>query len=167
MMKSFRLASISTHLLVFILMLASSTTRTCSAFAPKVSSTTSSSLRMGLFDGLAKAFANEEYGAPPDAVKATARHILVPTKEDAAMIQSKLACGESTFATLANEYSTCPSGKTGGSLGSFAPGTMVPEFDDAIFNPDTRVGELIGPIKTEFGYHLIVVDKRTGGGDWY
>lgn len=156
--------------IIVALMLSSSSP--CHAFAPPtttISKTFSSSLslRMGLFDGLAKAFANEEYGAPPDAVKATARHILVSTKQDAAMIQSKLASGESTFASLANEYSTCPSGKMGGSLGSFAPGTMVPEFDAAIFNPDTKVGELIGPIKTEFGYHLIVVDKRTGGGDWY
>jgi len=128
--------------------------------------TTCTTVHMGLFDGLSKAFANEEYGAPPDAVKATARHILVKSFEDAEMIKEKLAAG-STFASLANEYSTCPSGKTGGSLGSFAPGTMVPEFDKAIFNPETTVGELIGPIQTEFGHHLIVVDKRTGGGDWY
>lgn len=139
------------------------------AFAPLSSSnrlTSTTQLQMGLFDGLSKAFANEEYGSPPDAVKATARHILVKSTQDAEMVKEKLASGEA-FAGLANQYSTCPSGKTGGSLGSFAPGTMVPEFDAAIFNPDTRVGELIGPIKTDFGYHLIVVDKRTGGGDWY
>jgi len=121
---------------------------------------------MGLFDGFKKAFANEEYGAPPDAVKATARHILVKTSEEAQTVIDKLAEG-ATFASLASEYSTCPSGARGGSLGSFQPGTMVPEFDKAIFNPETKVGELIGPVQTQFGYHLIVVDKRTGGGDWY
>lgn len=128
--------------------------------------TTTTSLNMGLFDGFKNAFANEEYGPPPDAVKATARHILVKTAEEAQEVIDKMA-GGAAFASLASEYSTCPSGARGGSLGSFQPGTMVPEFDAAIFNPDTKVGELIGPVETKFGYHLIVVDKRTGGGDWY
>lgn len=135
-------------------------------FETSTSASTSTSLGMGLFDGFKKAFSNEEYGAPPDAVKATARHILVKTPELAQEVVDKMA-GGAPFASLASEYSTCPSGARGGSLGSFAPGVMVPEFDKAIFNPDTKVGELIGPVETKFGYHLIVVDKRTGGGDWY
>lgn len=57
-----------------------------------------------------------------------------------------------------------PSHKGGG---SFSPGTMVKEFDEVVFSPDTVAGEINGPIKTQFGYHLLVVDKRTGGGDWY
>ena len=72
-----------------------------------------------------------------------------------------------SFAALAGQYSTCPSRSQGGSLGSFSPGTMVKEFDDVVFNPETKAGEIMGPVKTQFGYHLIVVDKRTGGGDWY
>uniref|UniRef100_A0A7S3PZR0 Peptidyl-prolyl cis-trans isomerase n=1 Tax=Chaetoceros debilis TaxID=122233 RepID=A0A7S3PZR0_9STRA len=123
-------------------------------------------LGMGLFDGISKAFGNEEYGAPPDAVKASARHILVKTTEEATTIMDKMASG-SAFADLAREFSTCPSGKSGGSLGSFEPGTMVPEFDKVIFSPDTPMGTVMGPVETKFGYHLIVVDKRTGGGDWY
>lgn len=108
-----------------------------------------------------------KYGAPPDAIKATARHILVKTQDDASMVLDKLAAGTSTFSELAREYSTCPSGASGGSLGSFEPGTMVPEFDAVIFSPDTVIGTILGPVETKFGYHLIVVDKRSGGGDWY
>ena len=108
-----------------------------------------------------------KYGAPPDAIKATARHILVKTQDDASMVLDKLAAGTSTFSELAREYSTCPSGTSGGSLGSFEPGTMVPEFDAVIFSPDTVIGTILGPVETKFGYHLIVVDKRSGGGDWY
>ncbi len=133
------------------------------AFAPSASNIhSSSSLNMGLFDSFTKAFTNEEYGPPPDAVKATARHILVPTLEDANEVLGKVAAGETTFGGLASEYSTCPSGSRGGSLGSFSPGTMVKEFDEVVFSPDTKVGEVLGPVQTQFGYHLIVVDKRTG-----
>jgi peptidyl-prolyl cis-trans isomerase C len=91
----------------------------------------------------------------------------VKTEDDASMIIGKLSTRTSTFAELAREYSSCPSGSTGGSLGSFEPGTMVPEFDKVIFSPDTQLGTVLGPVETKFGYHLIVVDKRTGGGDWY
>jgi len=130
-------------------------------------SSSSTGLKMGLFDGIMKAFDNEEYGAPPDAVKATARHILVKSPEDADFVLEQIAGGTSTFAELARQFSTCPSGSSGGSLGSFSPGTMVAEFDKVIFSPDTNIGEIYGPVQTQFGYHLIVVDKRTGGGDWY
>ena len=157
--------------LVAIFAIIASTNFLTDAFSPShhtTSSTRQSStsyLSMGLFDAFTKAFTNEEYGDPPEAVKATARHILVPTIEDANDILGKLA--ENSFTSLASEYSTCPSKARGGSLGSFGPGTMVKEFDDVIFSPETKMGEVVGPVKTQFGYHLIVVDKRTGGGDWY
>ena len=94
---------------------------TTNAFAPlSTTAHSSSALHMGLFDGFKKAFANEAYGAPPDAVKAVARHILVPTVEEARAVKEKLAT--ESFASLAQMYSTCPSGKSsGGSLGSFSP----------------------------------------------
>jgi peptidyl-prolyl cis-trans isomerase C len=117
-------------------------------------------------DVFKKAFGNEAYGAPADEVRATARHILVKRKEDLTVVTEKLRAGAS-FANCAKEYSSCPSGSQGGSLGSFKPGTMVPEFDKVIFSPDTKIGEVVGPVQTQFGYHLIVVDKRKGGGDWY
>ena len=127
----------------------------------------SSSLHMGIFDGISKAFSNTEYGPPPEAVKASARHILVESEGEAKVIMKMISSGEQTFEACAKEYSTCPSAKQGGSLGSFPPGQMVPEFDKAIFNPDTQIGELVGPVLTNFGHHIIVVEKRTGGGDWY
>lgn len=122
---------------------------------------------MGLFDAFNKAFANTDYGPPAEAVKATARHILVPSKQEAQVVMKMISSGEQTFESCAQEFSTCPSGSKGGSLGSFSPGTMVPEFDKVIFDPETKVGELMGPVMTNFGFHVIVVDKRSGGGDWY
>ena len=117
---------------------------------------------MGLvFDSLSKAFSNTEYTAPPEGVKATARHILVKDKRQIGLIVKKLE-GGATFNQVAQAFSTCASASSGGSLGSFPPGRMVKEFDDVIFNPKTKIGELVGPIQTQFGYHMIVVDKRTG-----
>ncbi len=130
-------------------------------------SSSSSQLGMGLFDGISKAFSNEEYGAPPEAIKATARHILVESEGEAKVLMKMISSGEKSFEDAAREFSTCPSANQGGSLGSFPPGRMVPEFDKAIFNPDTKIGELVGPVLTNFGHHIIVVEKRTGGGDWY
>lgn len=139
------------------------------AFSPTSSSSllsaatakTSTSLSMGLFDGIMNAFGNEEYTAPPEGTKATARHILCKKKEDAVLVMEKVQAGGS-FAGLAIEYSSCPSKSQGGSLGSFRPGMMVPEFDAVIFNADTKLNEVVGPVATKFGYHLIVVEKRSG-----
>ena len=91
-------------------------------------------------------------------VTATARHILVPTEEECLELKKKIEAGES-FEDIAKENSTCPSGKSGGSLGSFGPGAMVPEFDEVVFNE--AVGEVHGPVKTQFGYHLLEVTSRT------
>ena len=63
------------------------------------------------------------------------------------MVMERIQQGGS-FSSLASEFSTCPSKKQGGSLGSFRPGTMVPEFDKVIFNPDTKLNEVVGPIMT-------------------
>ncbi|NQV44939.1 MAG: peptidyl-prolyl cis-trans isomerase [Rhodospirillales bacterium] len=60
------------------------------------------------------------------------------------------------FADMAREHSSCPSSRSGGDLGSFGPGAMVPEFDKAAFELD--VDEVSGPVVTDFGVHLI---KRT------
>eukprot|EP00563_Minutocellus_polymorphus_P021374 CAMPEP_0197715300 /NCGR_PEP_ID=MMETSP1434-20131217/500_1 /TAXON_ID=265543 /ORGANISM="Minutocellus polymorphus, Strain CCMP3303" /LENGTH=160 /DNA_ID=CAMNT_0043299375 /DNA_START=22 /DNA_END=504 /DNA_ORIENTATION=+ len=126
--------------------------------APRASA---SALRMGLFDGISKAFSNEEYSAPPEGIKATARHILVKDAGQVDVVMERLRDG-APFAEVAREFSTCPSGSSGGSLGSFSPGTMVKAFDEVIFDKETNIGELMGPVQTQFGYHLIVVDKRTG-----
>ncbi len=123
--------------------------------------TTPTALQMGLFDSFSKAFSNEEYSAPPEGVKATARHILVKSKDDIDIVLNELQSG-TPFGTVASQYSTCPSRAQGGSLGSFRPGTMVAEFDAVIFDKETDLGTVVGPVQTQFGYHLIVVDKRTG-----
>jgi len=60
---------------------------------------------------------------------------------------------------VAKEHSTCPSGKSGGDLGSFGKGQMVPEFDAVIFSEELNV--VHGPVQTQFGYHLIEITSRT------
>ena len=102
---------------------------------------------MGFFDSLGKAFSNAEYAAPPEGIKATAKHILVKSPEALDEVMAKIASGETGFGSLAANYSTCPSGARGGSLGSFSPGTMVKEFDDVIFSKDTALGEVVGPVQ--------------------
>jgi peptidyl-prolyl cis-trans isomerase C len=62
------------------------------------------------------------------------------------------------FAELAEKHSECPSGKRGGDLGEFSPGQMVKEFDEVVFNE--AVGEVHGPVQTQFGFHLIEITNR-------
>ncbi|MDO8964418.1 MAG: peptidylprolyl isomerase [Coriobacteriia bacterium] len=89
--------------------------------------------------------------------QAQARHILVPTEEQANELKQKIADG-ADFADVAREFSSCPSSQQGGELGTFSPGMMVQEFNDVCFNDE--VGVVHGPVKTRFGYHLIEVTKR-------
>lgn len=89
--------------------------------------------------------------------KASARHILVSTETECAALKTEID-GGADFADLAEQRSQCPSGKSGGSLGEFAPGMMVKEFDEVVFS--APVGEVQGPVKTQFGYHLIEVTSR-------
>lgn len=81
-------------------------------------------------------------------------HILVKSEDEAQKIMKRLNDGEE-FAKVARRFSSCPSGKNGGDLGWFGRGQMVPEFEQAAFAAD--VGKAIGPIKTQFGYHVIKV----------
>ena len=89
--------------------------------------------------------------------KAQARHILVPSEAECAKLKKEIEDGAS-FADLAKKHSKCPSGREGGNLGEFGPGQMVPEFDTVVFS--APVGSVQGPVKTQFGYHLIEVTKR-------
>jgi len=89
--------------------------------------------------------------------RATARHILVDTQEQCQAIKDEIA-GGADFAELARQHSSCPSGARGGDLGEFGPGMMVPEFDKVVFSAD--VGTVQGPVKTQFGYHLLEVTSR-------
>ena len=90
--------------------------------------------------------------------RASARHILVKTREECDKIKAEIAVGAS-FAEMARKHSQCPSGKKGGELGEFGPGQMVPEFDTVVFHEE--VGKVHGPIRTQFGYHLVEVTRRT------
>ena len=93
------------------------------------------------------------------ANKAKASHILVKTEEQAREILSKINRGES-FEKLAQEFSLCPSRKRGGLLGEFGRGAMVREFEKAVFS--AKKGQIIGPVKTQFGWHIIRVEDLWG-----
>ncbi|MGB0894841.1 MAG: peptidylprolyl isomerase [Parashewanella sp.] len=84
--------------------------------------------------------------------RACARHILVKTKQEAEKLKQQLDKG-ADFGKLAKKYSTCPSKKRQGDLGEFGPGEMVKAFDNVVFKKP--VLEIHGPVKTQFGYHLI------------
>ncbi len=88
---------------------------------------------------------------------AKARHILVPTVEACQDLKTQIE-GGADFADLARQHSTCPSGQRGGDLGEFSPGQMVREFDEVVFKED--VGAVHGPVKTQFGFHLIEITSR-------
>ena len=83
---------------------------------------------------------------------ASARHILVKSREEAEKLKQRIGKGED-FAKIAKKYSQCPSGKKGGDLGEFGPGQMVPAFDKVVFKEP--VLKVHGPVKTKFGFHLI------------
>lgn len=90
--------------------------------------------------------------------KASARHILVASEDACVDLKTQIE-GGADFAEIAKEHSTCPSGRQGGELGEFSPGMMVKEFDEVVFSAD--VGSVQGPVKTQFGYHLVEVTSRT------
>jgi peptidyl-prolyl cis-trans isomerase C len=93
-----------------------------------------------------------------DKEEVKAQHILVETEEEAKLVESKLAKGES-FEALAKEYSKDGSKNNGGDLGYFAKGAMVKAFEDAAFA--LNIGQISSPIKSDFGYHIIKLnDKR-------
>jgi peptidyl-prolyl cis-trans isomerase C len=86
-------------------------------------------------------------------MKVRASHILVETEQRAQELLNGIQTGED-FAKLAVANSSCPSGQSGGDLGEFGRGQMVKPFEDATFG--LQVGEISGPVQTQFGYHLIL-----------
>jgi len=93
-----------------------------------------------------------------------ALHILVPTEKQALEIREEIMQGQNqkeifnNFMNAAKKYSKCPSGSSGGILGWFGKGDMVPEFEQAAFSLPN--GEVSQPVKTPFGYHLIYVISK-------
>lgn len=88
---------------------------------------------------------------------AMARHILVKTEAEAVQLKKRLAAGE-PFDLLAKKHSNCPSKKRGGDLGEIKPGQMVRAIDQIIFKKPLK--QVHGPVKTQFGYHLVQVFFR-------
>ena len=88
---------------------------------------------------------------------AMARHILVDSEAEASRLKQQLKLG-ADFVTLAKRHSRCPSGKKGGDLGEVRPGQMVRAIDQVIFKKPVR--EVHGPVKSQFGYHLVQVFYR-------
>jgi peptidyl-prolyl cis-trans isomerase C len=103
-----------------------------------------------VYDEAVKQVANEE--------EVRARHILVPTEDEAKAIEAQLK-GGADFAALAKEKSKDPGAAEGGDLGYFTKDQMVPEFAAVAFKLDK--GQISDPVKTQFGWHIIKVeDKR-------
>lgn len=87
-----------------------------------------------------------------------AAHILVKSEDKANELKGRIAAGDS-FAEIAKKWSECPSKAKGGDLGWFGRGQMVREFEEAAFK--AKKGEVVGPVRTQFGWHLIqVTDQR-------
>ena len=90
--------------------------------------------------------------------RAAASHILVATEAECVALKNQIEAG-ADFSEVARANSLCPSGNQGGRLGEFGPGQMVREFDEVVFSGE--VGKVLGPVKTQFGYHLILITNRT------
>ncbi|MDO4942744.1 MAG: peptidylprolyl isomerase [Lachnospiraceae bacterium] len=106
-----------------------------------------------------KTFFEENQAQFMQPATVSAKHILTDTEEECKKAAAEIAAGEKTFEDAAKAYSTCPSNAQGGDLGPFGRGQMVKEFEDAAF--DGELHTVLGPVKTQFGYHLIYVyDKQ-------
>jgi peptidyl-prolyl cis-trans isomerase C len=97
---------------------------------------------------------DEAAKAEPPQQEIHARHILLPTEEEAKKALARVKGGED-FAKVATELSKDPSGN-GGDLGWFTKDRMVPEFSDAAFK--LKEGEISEPVKTQFGWHIIKIE---------
>lgn len=111
----------------------------------------------------------EDTGAAAEANKqqkkrATASHILIKDdnpKAEAMLRDIKAEVGDDPdrFAHYASQYSECGSRMQGGSLGEFGLGQMAKEFEEVVFNEE--VEKVHGPVRTQFGYHLIYISERS------
>lgn len=99
-----------------------------------------------------------KYADGKGEVEFNASHILVETQEAADAIKAELDEG-ADFAETAKAKSTGPSGPSGGELGWFSDGQMVPEFQEAVNTLES--GQVSDPVQTQFGWHVIILnDKR-------
>ena len=118
--------------------------------------------------------AREEYAANPERYergeRISAAHILLRTGERseaeakalAQELHERIVAGED-FAELASEYSEDGTADNGGNLGFFGRGKMAPPFEQAAFALENS-GDISEPVKTRFGYHIIVLNEREPAG---
>lgn len=111
-------------------------------------------------DESAQRYYREHIAEFTSPAQVSARMIVVPNAEDAQNIRKKLT--PETFAKIAKEVSLSPERDSGGSLGFFARGEMPKEFEDAVFK--LRPGEISPVIKTEYGYHIFLLEERRKAG---
>jgi peptidyl-prolyl cis-trans isomerase C len=90
--------------------------------------------------------------------RASARHILVESEAQCEALKKEIQDG-ADFGEVAKQHSLCPSGAQGGDLGEFGQGAMVPEFDKVVFSGELHT--VHGPIRTQFGYHLLEITSRS------
>lgn len=108
-------------------------------------------------DEAVEAAYDADYASAEPQTEWSASHILVDTEEEALAAKARLDAGED-FAALATELSTdTGSGAQGGTLGFFAPGMMVPEFEAGV--AALEVGAVSDPVQSQFGWHLIRLDE--------
>jgi len=105
-----------------------------------------------------KEFYESQYKISAADKEFNASHILLETEPEASEVQSMLKANKD-FSELAKTRSTGPSGPSGGNLGWFSKGMMVPPFEKAVLG--LKVGEISDPIQTQFGWHIIkLIDVR-------
>ena len=109
-----------------------------------------------------KEFYNKNLSNFASPAQTHAHHILVKEEETAKSLMATLEKEPTKFEEIAKASSICPSGSQGGDLGNFGEGQMVPEFENAC--KSAEIGKISGPVKTQFGYHIIRVDSRTPAG---
>jgi len=100
----------------------------------------------------------EDYRRPEQL---QARQMLLATEEEALNLRNRLLAGAS-FAELARQHSTSPDRENGGDLGLFGAGQLPPEFDEILFN--LTPGRVSHPVKSPYGIHLFLVEKRIKAG---
>ncbi len=107
------------------------------------------------YEALQQAYESRYTNAEPET-EYKAAHILVETEEEAQKLVEEIA-GGANFAALAQEHSIGPSGPSGGDLGWFGDGVMVPEFFDAV--AALEVDAVSDPVQTQFGWHVIKLSE--------
>ena len=111
-----------------------------------------------LGDLIVEAEVVDELFADPDTMTSVCvKHILLETAEEAEAVKTRLAAGED-FATVADEVSLDTSAE-GGDLGCASAGSYVDEFAEAALT--AALGEVVGPVESEFGFHVLIVSERT------